>query len=109
MGQTGDLQVFYGAKCCVGFGSASGGGARCWGSERGSGGWEWSEHERERQKQRLGEELQREGRDAKGDGCHCMMFECPSLFPHEGSSRCLLLVGAFGVNVGGGVCGRSWA
>lgn len=45
-----------------------GAGARCWGSERGSGGWEWSEHERERQKQRLGEELQREGRDAKGDG-----------------------------------------
>lgn len=68
MGQIGDLQVFYGAECCVGFGFASEGGARCWGSEKGSGGWEWSERERERQKQRLGEELQREGRDAKGDG-----------------------------------------
>lgn len=25
----------------------------------------------------------------KGTECHCVMFECPSLFPHEGLSRCL--------------------
>lgn len=38
----------------------------------------------------------------KGMEGDCMSL-CPSLFPHEGLSRSLLLVGAFGVNTGG-VC-----
>lgn len=43
----------------------------------------------------------------KGMEGDCVKFVCPSLFPHEGLSRSLLLVGAFGVNTGGCVCGRS--
>ena len=43
----------------------------------------------------------------KGMECDCRMFVCPPLLSHEGLSRSLLLVDAFGVNTGGGVCGRS--
>lgn len=66
MGQTGDLQTFYGAECCcVGFsfslqGLVQGAG----GSERGSGGWEWSEHEREEAETEVGR-----GTSERGQGC----------------------------------------
>lgn len=79
MGQTGDLQTFYGAECCcVGF--SSGAGARCWGL-RGIWGMWSGVSMRGRGRNRGWAELQREGRDAKGDGRRLHEFVPFSISP----------------------------